>query len=150
MRSALVSFGAAVAIGALSLVSLSAAAGQNPAPSSADYVGESTCLSCHPTQSYKGTAHAVAANAKTPAATHGCESCHGPGRSHVDGGGDTASIKNPGSLPVKEGIAVCGACHDRGAHPALAGAPAPVSDTACTSCHSVHHATAPKLLKRMS
>ena len=32
------------------------------------------------TQNYKGTAHALVSNPRTPAATHGCESCHGPAR----------------------------------------------------------------------
>jgi len=46
------------------------------------YVGESTCVTCHD-QSYKGTKHALAFNERTPAATHGCESCHGPGQKHA-------------------------------------------------------------------
>ena len=33
------------------------------------YVGESTCLTCHEGQSYKGTAHALTTNGRTPAAS---------------------------------------------------------------------------------
>src|SRR5436190_16603863 len=47
------------------------------------YVGETVCLTCHETQKYDGTAHALKSNERTPAATHGCESCHGPGKAHV-------------------------------------------------------------------
>src|SRR6185503_7824556 len=53
----------------------------------AQYVGEATCVTCHD-QKYDGTPHAIKADGRTPAATHGCESCHGPGKAHVDGGGD--------------------------------------------------------------
>ena len=56
------------------------------------YVGEAVCLTCHETQKYDGTLHALKSNDRTPAATHGCESCHGPGKGHVDGGGDATKI----------------------------------------------------------
>ena len=118
-------------------------------PPQGDYVGETTCLGCHDAYRYKGK-HADAANPRTPAATRGCESCHGAGKAHVDGGGDAANVKNPGSLPVKEGIALCAACHDRTKHPAAVGGQAPAPDAGCTWCHSVHHAAAAKLLKRAS
>ena len=71
---------------------------QKPAPppaSPADYVGDDTCITCHDAQSYKGTLHALKSNPRTPAATHGCESCHGPGKAHVDGSGDKTKIQNP-------------------------------------------------------
>ena len=49
------------------------------------YVGSDTCVVCHTQrESLKGTAHAQAKNPRSPAATHGCESCHGPGQAHVD------------------------------------------------------------------
>jgi hypothetical protein len=111
-----------------------------------NYIGDAACLSCHDTHGYAGTAHADQQNPRTPAATHGCESCHGPGRQHAEGG-DPSSIKNPASLPVKEGIATCTACHDPGKHPQAAGGQAVQVDAGCVSCHSVHHAVAAKLLK---
>src|SRR5262249_42628134 len=57
------------------------------APPANQYVGESTCITCHD-QKYTGTAHALKSNERTPAANMGCESCHGPGKAHVDAGGD--------------------------------------------------------------
>src|SRR5690242_905189 len=65
-----------------------AAGRQAPAPQpavQAGYVGEKTCMTCHD-QSYKGTKHALTFNERTPAATHGCESCHGPGQKHAESG----------------------------------------------------------------
>jgi hypothetical protein len=132
---------------ALALLPAAVGAVQQLPVSAADYVGEETCLSCHPTRSYKGTAHALATNARTPASTHGCESCHGPGKLHVDAGGDTAKIRNPGTLPVREGNDICATCHDR-AHPAVAGTVPDRRDTGCATCHSVHSPKGAKLLKR--
>ena len=66
----------------------------------AGYVGEETCLGCHEDKQYHGTKHAQAKNPRTPAAGQGCESCHGPGQAHVDGGGDKTKIKNPKTLTM--------------------------------------------------
>src|SRR5688572_20247477 len=50
------------------------------------YVGEAKCLECHAEQlkGYEGSPHHRVADARTPAAKQGCESCHGPGSKHVD------------------------------------------------------------------
>jgi hypothetical protein len=62
------------------------------------------CIGCHTTnynpddKSY--TEHQV-----------GCESCHGPGRAHIDKGGDIAFIVNPKKLPDNLSDMVCAACH---------------------------------------
>src|SRR5262245_52501981 len=51
----------------------------------AGYVGSDTCMGCHDqADTMKGTAHANALNPRSPAAVHGCESCHGPGQAHVN------------------------------------------------------------------
>lgn len=72
-----------------------------PQPASAEYAGEDTCLTCHEDQAYKPTAHGRAFNERTPAATQGCESCHGPGKAHAEAGGDRALIRSyqsPGAV----------------------------------------------------
>src|SRR5208337_4525780 len=61
-----------------------------------DYVGGETCATCHDEVSKK-----FADNPHTKIALlHGkngvtCEGCHGAGKAHVDGGGDTTKIFDP-------------------------------------------------------
>src|SRR5579862_5073505 len=73
------------AVGLLTVAAVSRATGAQAPPPAPGYVGSDTCVTCH-TQgdTLKGTPHAQAKNPRTPAATHGCESCHGPGKAHVD------------------------------------------------------------------
>lgn len=109
---------------------------KQPAPS--DFVGSETCATCHEEVSKK-----FADNPHTKMALmHGksgitCENCHGAGKEHVDGGGDTTKIFNPGKGTTKAIDERCLSCHagqhanfDRSAH-----AKANVS---CISCHSIH------------
>ena len=73
-----------------------AAATAASATTAAGYVGEETCLTCHEDmkKGYQGSPHSRTHNPRTPAAANGCESCHGPGQAHVEGGGDKTKIKN--------------------------------------------------------
>ena len=118
--------------------------------SSANYVGEDTCLTCHEKQSYKGTAHALKFNAKTPAATHGCESCHGAGKAHVDGGGDKTKILNPGKMEAAAASDTCATCHDRKTHALWSGSQHDQRNVGCVTCHSVHAPKGRKQIKAAS
>ena len=128
-----------------------AAAGRQtspPAQASAQsgYVGESTCVTCHD-QSYKGTKHALAFNERTPAATHGCESCHGPGQKHAESG-DPALIQRPSKMTPEAVSATCMTCHGRAASHALwAGSQHDQRNISCVTCHSVHSPKGPSQLK---
>jgi DmsE family decaheme c-type cytochrome len=119
------------------------AAAQTPA----NYVGEDTCLTCHDKQSYKGTAHASKLNARTPAATHGCESCHGAGKDHVDGGGDKTKILNPKNMDARAASDTCTTCHDRKTHALWDGSQHDQRNVGCVTCHSIHAPEGPKQLK---
>jgi DmsE family decaheme c-type cytochrome len=111
------------------------------------YVGEATCLTCHEAQSYKGTAHALTSSAKTPASTHGCESCHGPGQAHVDGGGDKTKIATFKTMTPQQASEKCTSCHSRGTHAFWTGSQHDNRNVGCVSCHNVHGAQGPRLLK---
>ena len=63
-----------------------------------DYVGSETCITCHQDQDrrFKNTIMGKAmAHPHSPEEARGCESCHGPGRAHVEAGGgkDTIPIR---------------------------------------------------------
>jgi len=104
------------------------------------YVGEETCLTCHEDQKkgYHGSPHARAKNPRTPAAKQGCESCHGPGQAHVDGGGDKTKIKNPATMTLRDANGACESCHNRNLHANYDGGKHDSRNVGCVTCHSVH------------
>lgn len=100
-----------------------------------EYVGMETCSGCH-----------QEAVRKFALAPHGmrvivgdrdrtCETCHGPGSLHVEGGGDKSKIVNPRDNPE-----MCFQCHiDKKVqfqmqyhHPVLEG------HVSCADCHEIH------------
>jgi len=113
----------------------------------AGYAGESTCLACHEDQSYKGTAHSVALNSRTPAATHGCESCHGPGQAHAESGDATLIRRFDKKTPPAEISDACTTCHNRASHALWDGSAHDTRNISCSSCHSVHSAKGPAQIR---
>lgn len=109
------------------------------APSSADgYVGEAACLGCHEDQGKDSSPHARSRNLRTPAAAQACESCHGPGKAHVDAGGGEGLIKNPTKMKPREVGELCATCHNRTEQNQWAGSKHDSRNMSCTTCHSVH------------
>lgn len=111
------------------------------------YVGSDTCKTCHEEvfNQFAATPHfATTMDAKLSATSgpewHGCEACHGPGKAHVDGGGDVTKIFAFKGASPAEISARCLDCHQnreeqnnysRSAHLQ--------SGVSCTDCHSPHH-----------
>jgi DmsE family decaheme c-type cytochrome len=118
---------------------------QTPAPQ-AGYAGSDTCALCHTAQgdSLKGTPHGQAKNPRSPAAAHGCESCHGPGQAHVD---DEAkgNIRKIAQMTADEVSQTCLTCHNRGNHAGWEGSAHERRNLSCATCHSVH---SPKSFER--
>jgi predicted CXXCH cytochrome family protein len=127
------------------------AKGDKPASSAAkavvtsQYVGSETCATCH-----ADVAKGFTNNPHTKMALmHGdngitCENCHGPGKEHVDGGGDVTKIFNPAKASAKDVNAKCLGCH-AGTHPNFLRSPHSKAGLSCVSCHTVHGgAAAPK------
>lgn len=115
-----------------------AAAPQDKQAAGSEFVGSETCATCHE-EVVKGFAN----NPHTKMALmHGssgvtCENCHGPGKAHVDGGGDVSKIFDPAKAAPKLVTEKCLACH-AGAHPDFERSPHAKAGLSCGSCHSVH------------
>jgi DmsE family decaheme c-type cytochrome len=135
-----------VTAGALVLLA-SVVRAQAPPQAPGEYVGQDTCVTCHESQTYKGTAHAMVSNPRSPASTHGCESCHGPGKAHAESGGDTTKIVRLNALKPQQASETCTTCHDRGKHALWSGSQHDQRNVGCLTCHSVHRPEGPKQLK---
>ncbi len=100
---------------------------------------------CHEDKgaSLKGTHHAEAKNPRSPAATHGCESCHGPGQAHVDDDAKGHILKF-GQVKPAEVNQSCLACHNRGTHAGWEGSGHERRNLSCITCHSVHSPKSPE------
>lgn len=109
-----------------------------------DYVGSETCITCHEDEErrFKNTIMGkIMAHPRNSLEAKGCESCHGPGRAHVEAGGgkDTIPIRFGKDSPnsVAEQNAVCEECHSRGLHQFWKGSPHESRGLACVDCHQV-------------
>ncbi|MFB3916230.1 MAG: DmsE family decaheme c-type cytochrome [Terriglobales bacterium] len=114
------------------------------------YVGSTTCQGCHD-ELYKGfEASPHWLTTKETKMTHGargCESCHGPGAAHVEGGGDITKIFSFKRARTDDISKRCLTCHEanleqrhflRSGHNE--------NGVSCTSCHSIHHSKVEYLL----
>jgi len=116
-------------------------ASQTPGqPPTGDYLGTETCLACHGEQwtALSETPHGHRENPRTPSAGLGCETCHGPGKDHVDGGGDITKIRVFPTMKPREASAVCTTCHNRQDHAQWSSSMHDQRNLSCVSCHSVH------------
>lgn len=121
-----------------------ASAGQTPAPqsepSSGGYLGAGKCMSCHEVQAkgYKESPHARGWDERAPAADRGCETCHGPGASHVEDVGATGRMRNFKKIAPRDVSETCMTCHNRQEHAQWQGSMHDARNVTCVNCHSVH------------
>jgi DmsE family decaheme c-type cytochrome len=120
------------------------------------YVGTDTCKTCHEDlyTNFERTPHFITTmegklEAHKGVEWQGCEACHGPGKAHVDGGGDKSKIFTFKDASPQQTSARCLRCHqyteehanyDRSIHLA--------NGVACIDCHSPHHAKESQFLMK--
>lgn len=117
----------------------------NPAPTpGGDYVGSESCKECHEDQfkNFQGTKHSRLKDVDSwKDKVVGCETCHGPGKKHLEDAttpGTIISFKNKNSKFISETCLTCHAGKEshnnyrRGEHWR--------NDVGCTDCHSPHAA----------
>lgn len=124
-------------------------------PQQAGGVSNADCAVCHEetVKLFERNPHAVLEKSSRFRLENSCESCHGPGRAHVDEGGDKSRI-----VTFREGAARtaydgrCLTCH--GKDRALSGYEAgrhAGQGLACVECHNIHNsAVTTRLLKQAS
>ena len=114
--------------------------------------GAQDCLRCHSGEQMRviqASPHGNADHPLSPAAGHGCESCHGPGSIHISrahGGRGFPPLtrfgRGSGTSPREEQLQACLGCHSRkGAFAQVIGFIGSAHDRQtinCSSCHTVH------------
>lgn len=140
----------AIVVWSIPATSLPALGNPPPPPpqqeSMGGYLGMETCLECHEDMgaSLLATRHGLEIDPRTPAAKLGCESCHGPGEQHMEGGGDPELIGRFDVMTPADISEVCTDCHNRGEHAFWDISQHNGRDLTCTTCHSIHHPESPE------
>jgi predicted CXXCH cytochrome family protein len=114
-----------------------------------DFVGSETCRTCHEDQfkSFASTKHAKIKDLSSwKDKAQGCESCHGAGKEHVEGGGDKSKIISFQNKTSKEVSETCLTCHSGNQeHINFRRSDHLRNNVGCTDCHTAHgpesHAT---------
>lgn len=113
-------------------------------PPGAQYVGSETCKACHEDiyNGWEKTPHwKTTLDTRGGPSHQGCESCHGPGSAHIEGGGDPTKIFTFKDASTKEITDRCLTCHAGGdEHMNVLNSEHTKNNVSCISCHSPHHA----------
>jgi DmsE family decaheme c-type cytochrome len=128
-----------------------AAGGALPESRWGAFVGVAKCRSCHEPQArgYNAGPHSAAQDSRTPAAAKGCETCHGPGESHVADVGAKGRTRNFLTMSPRDVSEFCRTCHNREEHAQWDASMHEARNLSCVSCHSNHASKSPtNLLKQ--
>ena len=106
------------------------------------YVGSETCSACHEDQ-FKKIAATKHGNLHTISSWKGkvvgCESCHGPGKDHVESSGDKTKIISFKRLDPKAASETCLTCHaGKETHNNFRRGEHWRNNVDCTQCHAAH------------
>ena len=117
---------------------------QEPVAVPGEYAGSEECAACHEDQAKSVIHTAHDSNAFRERTDKGCEGCHGPGKAHVDSGGDATLIGSIKKMSAKAANDICLTCHEMGKQTHWKGSVHDMRGLACTACHSVHAAKSEK------
>ena len=113
-------------------------------PPDDNYVGSETCALCHEPQA-KSVAHTkhgkLGGLESWKGKVTGCETCHGPGKAHVEAEGDPTKIISFKKMSSKNVSETCLACHaGKEAHNNFRRGEHWRNNVGCTDCHTAHGA----------
>jgi predicted CXXCH cytochrome family protein len=112
--------------------------------SDGDYVGSDSCKACHEEQfnNFAGTKHSRLKNVDSwKNKVQGCESCHGPGKKHLEDATNPANIISFKGKSAKFVSETCLTCHaGKESHNNYRRGEHWRNDVGCTDCHSPHAA----------
>ncbi len=111
-----------------------------PAANPADFVGSEACATCHAdiSKGFDSNPHTRIAHMHGGKAGTTCEGCHGPGKAHVDAGGDATKIFRFTKATSNQIDEKCLTCH-KGNHASFPRSAHGEANVSCTNCHSVHN-----------
>ena len=124
-----------------------------PPPTSDSYVGAQACKDCHPDAfdkfSQTKMGRLFLRHPRDAKERLACETCHGPGKAHVEAGGAKGAggmitFAKADPTPVEQRNEVCLGCHTKGARLFWQGSAHESRDVACTNCHRVMEDHSPK------
>lgn len=103
-----------------------------------DVTGSDACVACHAdvTRKYASNPHFNLAQTHDARGIT-CETCHGPGKNHVQSGGDAAKILAFTGSGTREEDEVCLGCH-AASHPEFKHTAHSEAGVGCVGCHSIH------------
>ena len=114
------------------------------------YIGSAACKTCHPdvwSVFYRNPHYKSVASGDRPPEQTGCESCHGPGKAHVEARGGKATIIAFSQLSPEKTLDNCLRCHGQTMSRAnIRRSEHTLSGLACNGCHSIHKPKTPKAL----
>jgi len=110
-----------------------------PGPAGEKYADIDACKACHQEvwdKHFADTPHRTLLKGDQ----HGCQSCHGPGQAHIDGGGDPTKIIRFETLSPAQTAAICIKCHQSSLETQNFSTSVHLSNgVSCTSCHNPHN-----------